>query len=294
MILLSVAVLTTGIVRAASLTTSTETESGADSAKQNASQPESGAGEESQQNPSGEAPANAPAAKQGGGTQSAQGPAGRPYGSTRPGKYRYRTTSTNTEGEKQTRESGVTIEDGSKTPQALRQIIKPETTQEQRESGFGGFQQEIEWRADGLYEIGNKGTTPQGETGCNWDPPRLSLRLPLKVGLEWKSDSSCTSTVTYQGQQQTFKNHTVTSSKVTGTQQVTVAGQTIEVFVIEERSTAKTEGSGFSNSAEGTGTRLFSAKHGLDVKWSGKSTSDFRGQKREFSTEREILNLDPE
>ena len=204
--------MATGAVRAATLPSATETTSEGESTQQDAAQPEAGVPAETQDNPSGKEPANAPVAKQGGSQPAAQGPAGRPFGSTRPGKYRYRHTSTNQDGEDQTRESSVIIEDGAKSPESLRQLIKPEPSQEQRDSGFGNFRQEIEWRAEGVYEIGSKGTTPQGEAGCNWQPPRLSVRLPLKVGQEWKSDSTCTTTVTYQGQQQTFKNHTVSSA----------------------------------------------------------------------------------
>jgi hypothetical protein len=290
LILLSIAVMTTGVVRAASAP-STKTEAKSDAAGTEPAEQQKGSAP-SEQAGSTEPGGAAPEKKSGSGAATTtKAPEGRPFGSTRPGKYRYRSTSTDDKGEKQTRETQSTIADISKDADSLRQSV---TSNFGSGENSGESSQEVEWKADGLYAIGFKSKTPQGEFGCNWEPPRLTIKTPLKEGLEWKTDSTCTTTTTFQGQSRTQKTHLISSAKVTGKQTVEVAGKKLEVFVIEEQSTGTFENAATSSKSESTATYFYSVAHGLMVKTTTKAKSTVGAQTYEGSSETELLNLDPE
>lgn len=103
------------------------------------------------------------------------------------------------------------------------------------------------WRADGLYL---RSSTEDGAT-CNIEPDLLLAPSPLTVGREWRIDSSCTTegeTLRVQG-----------TSRVARTERITVAGQSIEVHVIETEAMVD-EGGSFRSK------EYFSLAHGLVVR----------------------------
>lgn len=199
------------------------------------------------------------------------------------GAYKYRVVR-----DGQNEESTTTVEDRGREGDAVRQRIVLESEE-------GTLDNEVSWRSDGLYILE---TTVIGGK-CDWQPDSLQLRLPLAAGVTWTSESSCTAETDFG----TFDIKRKLTAKVNGKQRVTVAGEAVDVWVIEEQEHIEFSGQGqgpegapqpISGTDDSTGTTLFSPKHGLSVKYERHSKTTMGADTRERNVSAEILNLAPQ
>ena len=170
------------------------------------------------------------------------------------------------------------------------------------------------WRPDGeslAREVHHStNTAPDGskseeESECDWQPDRLQLVFPLRVGLEWSWESSCSGS--HDGGEAT------TTSKgratVTGTRDIDVGGRSVSTFVIELTGTEDTSGrlgedrdAKFNSHVEQRTTSFFAPSIGLSVRVEAEQTSDvtFEGSqggpqnsKTTQTSTAELLSADP-
>jgi hypothetical protein len=209
--------------------------------------------------------------------------AARPFGSPAPGKYRFKLTTSMSGKEPSSREVKAEVMDVSSNPTELRQKVFFTTDE-------GGGEREEVWQAGGMMVLSESLETRGQKFQCDWEPDILELKLPLKVGQEWNTDSSCT----MQGQGVTAQRHRTAKVRVTEIGSSQVAGQTVEVYVINETMT-ETFGFGTSSSTiETETTTQFASKLGLGVRVSQKGKSTFGTRTFEATSDYELLNLRPE
>ena len=192
------------------------------------------------------------------------------------GKYRYRVTT----GDGEKTESPTTIKDKSRTGAETVQIISG------KQGGLDASS-EIAWTADKVV-IRTTTFTFNGQDGkCDWEPDHLQAKLPMAKGSSWEATSSCT--ITGFGPTPIIVKRTSTA-KVTGLDRRKVAGQVLDLWVIE--GTEHIEFAG--NVIDGTGKTWFSPKHGLIVRTEGSGSGGNATETQEGSFVSELLNLAPE
>jgi hypothetical protein len=187
---------------------------------------------------------------------------------SRAGTYRYKVSTS----DGKTSEATTQVEDKGTADGETRQLVRL------RGQGFDS-DNDVAWRADGVYVGVSNLQYGQSHFTCDWNPDALQLRLPLAAGTTWESTSSCTFTI---GATPVTVVRTSTG-KVVELRRVKIAGRVVDVWAID--GTEHVEFAG--NVVEGSGTSLFSPKHGLVV----RSDSTIKGQ---GSATMEIENLDPE
>lgn len=220
--------------------------------------------------PAGGAPAS------GGGTElgAAQDPG--PLSPPRPGTYQYGVRT----GDGQQSEHDVKIEEAP--------AVKGNTSR--RVSGARGG---LDSTSTLVFEPGRVIVTEttfryNGNEGrCDWDPDLLQSKLPLAQGSSWSSKSSCTVTG--------FGATPITvvaelSSKVVGLERRKVAGQVLDLWIVETASHYEFSGAVI----DATSKDWVSPRHGLIVRTeasgSGRGPQGGSGQGSYTS---EIKNLDP-
>ncbi len=239
-----------------------------------------GGGEPAPQGPGAETPA--PITE----TTQAAAPPGRPAPepegdtrATRPGTYRYHSKWTSTGGSQgpQQQESDISsrVATTSETPQEVRQTLE-----------FEGYLFEVVWRSDSI-------TVPKTTIGgaeCNWEPDLLQAALPIRKGGSWTTDTSCTAS--YQGQQARTEFHQ--DSRVTGTEQIQIAGATLDAFVIERTSVVNTTFGVNTYKQEKTTKEWWSVKHAITLRSSEREKVTTTEGQYDTTTELELLNIAPE
>ena len=99
-----------------------------------------------------------------------------------------------------------------------------------QESAQGRQTHTLAWAADAVRLERTEIQSPMGGTfDCDWNPDSTELMFPLKTGVTWKVDSSCT--VTFNGQSVTLRR--TGDYKVTGAVTTTVGGASVKAWVIE-------------------------------------------------------------
>lgn len=85
----------------------------------------------------------------------------------------------------------------------------------------------VRWLADGMWveseQIQEAGNPPGPR--CNWQPRYLEVPRPLEVGRQWTIESTCA--------EEERTRHRQGTARVTGSETITIAGASYEVFVIE-------------------------------------------------------------
>lgn len=190
----------------------------------------------------------------------------------RAGTYRYRYLQGGQESTSVTR-----VEDRGRVGDEIRQVVT-------RQGGGLDTTSDLSWRPDGAYVTKTVFTLGGASRSCDWEPDVLRSRLPLAVGVSWEARSSCTlegigPTPLVLGYQST--------GRVTALKRVRVAGQTVDVWAIEE-----TERFDFGGrTVDNVSTTLASPRHGIIVKSTTRSRDSAAG---ESGYELELVNLDPE
>ncbi len=179
-----------------------------------------------------------------------------------PGTYRYRSVGVST------RSSPPTTTERVERDYMLsyeRISGSSDETLLRRRSETSGHQDKA-WRLDGIYDIAETFVFQSGTQTCEWKPARLAIRLPLRVGSTWKSESTCDRTHDFG----VVRQHDTGSGKVTGRRHVRVGGQKVDVFVIETSSTSiERRGAGSAETTIGRkskGTLLFAPSAGVVVR----------------------------
>lgn len=192
-----------------------------------------------------------------------------------PGRYRYRVEGRGTE-EGQS-EGVTTVTDQARQADVVRQTVQIQ--------GQGvDSTSTVEWRPDRVLVLESKFSFGGNTGDCDWTPDYLQAQFPLAAGATWNADSSCQ--VDGFGVPVTVRR--VTSSQVTGLERRRMAGQVLDVWVIESQDMitfATTE-------VRTTVTSYFSPPHGLIVASNGSAESNDGTGDGEFSSE--LLNLQPE
>ena len=91
------------------------------------------------------------------------------------------------------------------------------------------------WRTDELLLERVKSTQIDGtEQNCKFDPPQLTLQLPMAVGETWETDVECDGA------------RTKGTAEITRTERVTINGVDVDTFVIEGTSETTADGQTFT------------------------------------------------
>ena len=126
----------------------------------------------------------------------------------------------------------------------------------------------------------------QGNAGrCDWEPDLLQTVLPLKQGATWSSESSCT--MTFGATPVTVKAQS--SSKVTGLERRLIAGQVLDLWIVE--SSERYEFGG--GVVEATTKNWISPPHGMIVRTEAQGSGAGPQGSGDGSYTSEILNLSP-
>jgi hypothetical protein len=157
-----------------------------------------------------------------------------------PGKYRYRYAGT-----APPVDGLLTVTAG---PGAGRQTDKVD-------AGDGSEQTVVDWSPGAR-------TTVSAGTGaaamCTWSPGLLSLKLPLGTGSAWRADSTCT--------EATSTVHRTEDATVEGVTRTTIAGQTVDVWVISRHSITEVGATPSTRAVvEAQSSELFAPSLGLVV-----------------------------
>lgn len=192
-------------------------------------------------------------------TTSTTRPAGPVLKPAAAGKYDYRVTSTDSDGENDTGTGSYTLSAAREVDGEIRQTEVDTTEGTTTTTSYA-------WRSDGFYVR----SVEEDGSGCNFEPDIMVIASPPTVGRQWRVDTSCTSdgeTVTVTG-----------TSRIARTERITVAGRQLDVHVVE--STARFEDFEFR------GAQYISVERGLIV----RDDTTYDDGSREVI---ELLNVDP-
>lgn len=224
------------------------------------------------------------------------------FGAPRLGSYRYRvesktnvrssTFSTVREDSREVKISYTRVGGGAKEVRIHRRI-----------DGNSSYE-ERSYRADGSWELTTVTEKDNKKTECNWEPDKLLMQAPLREGATWAIDSRCSSA----NEKFEYDVHERMTMRVTGRGQQTIAGRTIDTFVVERKGTTEyttrpREGEPQTFTSNETTTLQFAPSVGLALKQDTQmnSKNEFKnpqtGQTNSFETETtmisELLSLDP-
>jgi hypothetical protein len=115
------------------------------------------------------------------------------------------------------------------------------------------------WASDAVRITVSHITGGGNSADCTWKPPMLLLALPLAVGKEFDTDSTCTATF----QNVPITIHRVSHSKVTGKILDKVGSVSVPAWIIETTGTTSIKTPFGSNDSTESGTRHFSSDRGL-------------------------------
>lgn len=190
-----------------------------------------------------------------------------PYDPPRSGSYRYRTQSDGTNGEYR-----LTYRELSRR--------RGETRLLESSDSAGGIDQELAWRPDGVFA--------RSGDGCDEHDERTRFEFPLAVGNTWSSDDTCSS-------EDTGEIRTRTRSRVDEATKVTVAGESVDVFVVSLTGTVEITVAGVKQTHYVEYTYWFSPAHGVNVKMvTHTRQTEAKTAASNKSTVSELLSLDPE
>ena len=141
------------------------------------------------------------------------------------------------------------------------------------------------WASDAVRVTASHIGSPQGSVDCTWQPPLLALQLPLAIGKTWKTESSCTTTVS--GTQVTIRR--VGESKVTGKVLDKVGDTSIAVWVIESTGTTTVRSAFYNDDTRETVNAHFASSRGLTT----RETGTIEGASRKGSYDLTLQSLTP-
>lgn len=139
---------------------------------------------------------------------------------------------------------------------------------------------ELLWSDEGVFVL--------NADSCDEPGQRTRYVFPLSVGAEWASDNTCSN-------ERTGEIHTRSNARVTEFTKISVAGRSVDAWVISTSGTTDITIAGVTQTHHIEATEWFSAAHGLRVKsivQMRQATSGASGASRRSTSE--ILNLDPE
>jgi hypothetical protein len=191
-----------------------------------------------------------------------------------PGTYRYRTVSDEGERVEDTVITDVERSDG--------QVVQQVRGQQ------GGFESDdtVVWTDDRVVVRASTYRFGDSEGDCDWEPDVVQATLPLSIGASWASDSKCT--VTGFGPTPIIVRQERTS-KVVGLERRRIAGEVLDLWVIEADATV--EFSGFT--VQGDVKAWFSPRHGLIVRSEGNASGNTPDGSGSGSFTSEIEDLSP-
>ena len=187
------------------------------------------------------------------------------FDAPRAGTYRYRV-----ELDGSVRESRVTYTEVGRR--------EGETRLTERWDDSGARPTELSWRDTGVFV--------PNPSSCEEEGFKTRYVFPLTVGATWTSDNTCSN-------ETTGRVHSRSTARVTDFAKVTVAGQTIDAWVISVTGTTEITIAGVKQTHHSDATEWFSAAHGLRVRSVVQMRSEPGGAAAGPSTS-EIQGLDPE
>jgi hypothetical protein len=122
---------------------------------------------------------------------------------------------------------------------------------------------------------------------CDWTPDYLDLATPLKVGAKWSATSTC-------DQGHTVTKDRVFTGEVTGTDKVSVAGTSVDVFVIHRKVSSTSHIGDHRIRRDEDYTDRFAPSVGLLIQSSGTDTDFLDGVPKGIVTRtRSLQSLQP-
>lgn len=194
------------------------------------------------------------------------------------GKYGYRRQST-AEGRTETTKGTWAYFTAQETDGELRQLM---LDSDDHNDGLFWTRVSQAWRADGLYLRSFREDGSDGDNNeCNFEPDLLLVPSPVVVGKKWTSTTAC------PGYDPPLRMES--TSSVLRTDQASVGGKKVAVYVIETRARVPVEG------AEGRlhTVAYFNVDLGFNVREETTYSSDVPGSGAEKEVY-ELLSLTPE
>jgi hypothetical protein len=194
------------------------------------------------------------------------------------GKYNYRLQTT-AEGKTETTKGTWAYFTAQETEGELRQLM---LDTDDSDDGLIWTRVSQAWRADGLYLRSFREDASDGDKNeCNFEPDLLLVPSPVVVGRKWTSTTAC------PGYDPPLRMEA--TSSVLRTDQVSVGGKKVAVYVIETRARVPVEG------AEGRlhTVAYFNVDLGFNVREETTYSSDVPGSGTEKDVY-ELLSLTPE
>ena len=158
----------------------------------------------------------------------------------------------------------TTISTESKTSTATKQS-------ESASSGSASAVQHVIWTKDAKYLAETVSSQGPNRFDCDWKPDMIEYKFPLAKGAHWSQTTSCT--VTFGAAKVTSTVHN--DATVRGSGQVTIAGTTVKVWIIETKITNTSSDGTHTSSGSATRMTQFAPDVGLAVRYTetGKSSS---------------------
>ena len=213
----------------------------------------------------------------GGRPQKAQAP--------KPGRYRYRFTLRENEGQQseQTLEVVMSVTAVSASASETRLVYTIIA------AGASPLKYEVVWNSSEMLHL-RWYSDGDSEFNCDWEPDLLQLKLPFERSSQWNLRTSCDGTA--GGRPQKIENEE--GVKVTDAVRTRVGSTAIDGWRLERNSKLTSTGDGDPETQIHTKVEVFSPVHGLIVKSIARVTGTSPGgspTEREEITE--LLSLDP-
>ena len=194
------------------------------------------------------------------------------------GTYRYDTT---VNGEK--KETSTVVEDVSRSANETKQVITIEAEQFK-------LRNDVTWQSDKVLVPKSAILLGQSSADCDWTPDIVQAVLPMKEGVNWKNDTSCSAS--FNNVPVTLKRKT--DSTVKGLERLRIGGEIVDVWRIEGTEHTEFASAQGGGSSDSTGITWFSPKHGMIVKTQSRSTSkNAQGQTMTTDITSELKSLKP-
>ena len=142
---------------------------------------------------------------------------------------------------------------------------------ERASSGSATATQHVIWTKDAKSLAETDSSQGSNRFDCDWNPDMIEYKFPLAKGAHWSQSTSCT--VTYGGAKITSKVHNDATVRDSG--QVTVAGTTVKVWIIDTTITNTSSDGTHTSSGSVKRTTQFAPEIGLPVRYTevGKTPS---------------------
>ena len=146
----------------------------------------------------------------------------------------------------------------------------------------GSEENDYAWdRASGVTVSSTKLSGQQGSITCNWKPGISQFVLPIHVNASWQSLSNCTTSLAGAPATASYDN----KATVSGSQQIQVAGETLNTWVIHRTTVFKAKSATFDLTITTVSVEYFDPANGETPKETTDTTTAGSYGGRNFSQE---------